>query len=83
MTGIGQYLIQQDATLGMGVIKYQRTDGRYAVDVHGKTRIVRSAVAGLTPGRRVVVSKVNGNWYVTDGLESFENTRTTTVIVNV
>ena len=83
MTGLRQYLIEQDASLDMGVVKYLRADGRYAVDVKGRTRIVRSSVVGLQPGRRVVVSKVNGHWYITDNLKSFENTKTTTVIVNV
>ena len=82
MTWIRKYFIQQDIKIDVATVKYQRPDGRYAVDVKGKTRIVRSSQGNLSPGRRVIVSKVGNGWHVTDDLKNFENTRTTTVIVN-
>lgn len=82
MKSLRQYLISHDAQMELATVKYRRSDGRYAVDVKGKTRIVGASVASLAPGRRVAVSKVLGKWFVTDDLKSFENTNTTRVIVN-
>lgn len=82
MVWIRKYMIETERKLGVGVVKYRRPDGRYAVDVSGKTRIVRSGQDDLKPGGRVIVSKIGDRWHATDDLKSFENTNVTTVIVN-
>jgi hypothetical protein len=82
MTTFQRLLNINAAPMKIGVVKAQRDDGRYELDIDGRTRIVRSTQGALSPGRRVAVSKINGRWIVTDDLKNFEASRTVTVIIN-
>lgn len=82
MTTLRRLLSVNDVPLKIGTVKSARGDGRYDVDIEGRTRVVRAAQGALSPGRRVAVSKVGGRWVVTNDLKNFESTRTVTVVVN-
>jgi len=71
------------AVYRIGAVQYRRDDGRYMVNLAGRSLLAHSTLADdLPPGRRVIVSSVSGRRYITADLGNHEASSRTTVIIN-